>query len=122
MIGRRDFITLLGGAAAAWPVAARAQRSGALLTVGILNSVSPATLEEMLAGFRRGRSEAGFDENQNVRFAYRWAEGHYERLPALAADLIAYRPAVIFATGDAAWPAIGRQAARPRKQPPGSPR
>jgi ABC-type uncharacterized transport system substrate-binding protein len=102
---RREFITLLGGASVAWPVAARAQRFGALLTVGILNSVSPATLEEMLAGFRRGLSEVGFDENRNVKFAYRWAEGHYERLPALAADLIAYRPAVIFATGDAAWPA-----------------
>jgi putative ABC transport system substrate-binding protein len=59
----------------------------------------------MLAGFRRGLSEAGFDDNRNVRFEYRWAEGHYERLPALAADLIAHRPAVIFATGDAPWPA-----------------
>jgi putative ABC transport system substrate-binding protein len=97
---RRDFITLLGGAAV-WPVTARAQQP-ALSVIGWLYGVSAAEWADRTDGFRRGLGETGFVEGRNVTIEYRWAEGQYDRLPAMAADLVGRKVAVIVAGGDAA--------------------
>jgi putative ABC transport system substrate-binding protein len=95
---RREFITLLGGAAAAWPVVTRAQQA-VMPIVGILGGHTSSEWTPFIAAFNLGLKEIGFDEGQNVRIEYRWAEGHYDRLPALAAELVGSGVAVIAAVG-----------------------
>jgi putative ABC transport system substrate-binding protein len=96
---RRKFITLLGGAAAAWPLAARAQQQRALPVIGLLSSRSPAVDPPLIAVIRQGLSESGFVEGQNIALDYRWADGQYDRLAGLASDLVRRQVAVIITMG-----------------------
>jgi putative ABC transport system substrate-binding protein len=95
---RRDFIKVIAGSAVAWPLAARAQQSP-VPVVGFLNSASPQPWVSYVAGFRTGLKEVGYIDGQNVAIEFRWADGHYERLPGMAADLVRRKVAVLVATG-----------------------
>jgi putative tryptophan/tyrosine transport system substrate-binding protein len=107
---RREFITLLGGAAAALPLAARAQQRTPL--VGFLNSASPETYRFNADSFREGLAKAGFVEGRNVRIEERWARGDYDALPALAAELVAAGVVAIAATGDVASARAAQRASK----------
>ena len=97
---RREFIVVFGGAAAAWPLIVSAQQS-TMPVIGFLNVASPGPLRQQIAAFREGLKESGYVEGQNVAVEYRWAEGQYERLPELAADLVRQQVSVIFVGGGA---------------------
>jgi putative ABC transport system substrate-binding protein len=115
---RRQFITLLGGAAAAWPLAARAQQP-AMPVVGFLHPATPDTFADRLRAFRQGLKDTGYVEGESGAIVYRWGENQPERLPDLAADLARRRPTVIACAGG--FRSIAAIRRRPRRSPSSSP-
>ena len=105
---RREFMALLGSAAA-WPLAARAQQP-AMPVVCFMHALSPENVSNPMAGFHQGLKEAGYIEGQNLAIEYRWAQGHYDRLPELAADLVRRKVDVIVATGGDPSPQVAKAA------------
>ena len=106
---RREFITLLGGAAVGWPLVVRAQQPS-MPVVGFMSTLSPENISGPVAGFHQGLRETGYREGQNLTIEYRWAQGHYDRLPELAADLVRRRVAVLVASGGDPSPQIAKAA------------
>jgi putative ABC transport system substrate-binding protein len=103
---RRKFITLLGGAAAAWPLTARAQQAGKVYRIGFLGNSTAALEANLVGSFREGLRDLGYVEGQNILIEYRWAEGQYEQFPALIAELLAQRVEVIVTAGTPASLAV----------------
>ena len=108
-MGRREFVTLLGGAAAAWPLAARAQQP-TIPVIGFLASESQDGYAERLRGYRQGLKDSGYIEGENVAIEFSWAEGNIDRLPVLAAELVRRRVSVIATMGSANTAALRPQA------------
>jgi putative tryptophan/tyrosine transport system substrate-binding protein len=106
---RREFISLIGGAATAWPLGARAQQA-ATPVIGFLNSGSPGERTHLVAAFHQGLGETAYVDGRNVTIEYRWAQGRYDRLPALADELVRQQAAVITATGDTVSPRAAKAA------------
>ena len=106
---RRDFITLLGSGAATWPLVAHAEQPGKPV-IGFLGTASANGYDAFLASFREGLKATGFVDGRDATIEYRWAEGHIDRLPALAADLVSHRVAVIVASGGDAPGLAAKQA------------
>ena len=109
---RRKFITLLGGAAAAFPLSVRAQQTPTVPVVGFLHGGSQAPYAQMVSAFREGLSETGFDDGRNVVIEYRWADGNYDRLPGLANELVNRRIAVLYTSGGSVSALAAKDAAR----------
>jgi len=110
---RREFVTLVGGAAA-WPLKARAQQP--MPVIGLLSSLTPEGGKPNLAAFRKALADAGYVEGQNVQIEYRWTNGNYDQLPAMAADLVGRHVALILTSGGEP-PAFAAKAATPRLFP-----
>jgi putative ABC transport system substrate-binding protein len=107
-LNRREFISVLSSALATWPLASHAQQVGPV--IGFLHSASPDPYAHLTAAFRQGLRDVDYVEGQNLLIEYRWAEGHFDRLPALAADLIQHKVAVIAALGGSASPLAAKKA------------
>jgi putative ABC transport system substrate-binding protein len=108
-VKRRAFIALLGGATVTWPLTARAQHA-TMPVIGLLHTASPGPYAHLVDAFRRGLKEGGYVEGQNLTIEYRWAEGQFDRLPALAADLVKHTVALIAALGGSASPLAAQKA------------